>query len=229
MRRRDPRTMAILGLLMALVASVWAFAHVAEDYLTGDPLVQWDTSFALWLHERTSDPVVSLFKVVTLAGNGAVLVLVVTGIALLFWRRGWRNDSAALVFAFSGAALLNAALKLAFHRPRPEVAVVQLDTYSFPSGHAAVSGATFATLAFLLCRRERRLPARAVISLGALLGIALVGFSRLYLGVHYLSDVLAGVSLGIAWAACCAIVYTFYGESDPLRRLPGWREERRSS
>jgi cation-transporting P-type ATPase E len=102
-------------------------------------------------------------------------------------------------------------LKLAFHRQRPELAFVHLETYSYPSGHAAVATATFTTLAFVLARRSggRRTIA---IAAAAITLIALVGFSRLYLGVHYMSDVMAGTSFGLAWASTCLIAYTLYGE-----------------
>jgi membrane-associated phospholipid phosphatase len=128
-----------------------------------------------------------------------------------------------IALALGGSALLNALLKLAFHRPRPELAFVHLETYSFPSGHAAVSTATFTTIAFLLGRRYRSLRARLLIALGATVAIVLVGFSRLYLGAHYLSDVLGGISVGFAWAMLCLIAYTLWGERnvvDALRRRP---------
>jgi len=109
-----------------------------------------------------------------------------------------------LMLALGGAGVLNALLKLLFQRPRPELAFVHLETYSFPSGHAAVAAATFTTLAFLLGQRA---PTRRVlIALAAVALIALVGFSRLYLGVHFLSDVIAGFSAGTAWVALCVVV-----------------------
>jgi undecaprenyl-diphosphatase len=163
---------------------------------------------------------VTFFKIVTLAGNAAVLGVIVVGIGFVLLRRGRANDAALLLLAFGGASVVNALLKLVFHRPRPELAFVHLDTYSFPSGHAAASSATFATMAYLLGRRHQSTAARIWIGLGAAAAIALVGFSRLYLGAHYLSDVLAGISFGIAWAASSLIVYTLWGERDVLALLP---------
>lgn len=214
----------MLGLLLVLVAGLATFGHLVEDYLTGDPLVEWDTRFALWLHERASDPLVVFFKVVTLAGNSVVVAVAVAAVAILLVRRGWLSDAAALVLALAGAGLLNAVLKLVFHRPRPELAFVHLETYSFPSGHAAVSAAVYATLAFLLVRRARRGAVKLGIALTAFVVIALVAFSRLYLGAHYLSDVLAGVSFGIVWATICLIAYTLYPERALLSILPQWAQ-----
>jgi membrane-associated phospholipid phosphatase len=219
---RDPRTVAISSLAAAFVLSVTAFAHLAEDYLTGDPIVRWDVRFAIWLHDHASHPLVRVFDVVTLAGNALVLVVAVAVAGIILLRRTRPNEAAVIALAFGGAALVNGLLKLAFHRPRPELAFVQLDTYSFPSGHAAVSTATFTTIAYLLGRRYRSLPARALITFGAVAAILLVGFSRLYLGAHYLSDVLAGISFGLAWASLCLLAYVLWGERDVRRLLPHW-------
>jgi membrane-associated phospholipid phosphatase len=206
---RDRRTRTLLGLLAVLFGSVFAFAQVTEDYLTRDPLVDWDVRFASWLHAHSSDWLVTVFKVVTLAGNSVVLIVVVGALAIVFVRRGRMNDAAVLIAALGGAGVVNALLKLVFQRPRPELAFVHLETYSFPSGHAAVATATFTTLAFVIaCRSGRRRAIAVAATATALIG--LVGFSRLYLGVHYLSDVLAGWSFGLAWASLCLIAYTLY-------------------
>jgi membrane-associated phospholipid phosphatase len=220
---RDPRTVTLSALTAGLVAAVAAFAHLAEDYVTGDPIVRWDVSFARWLHEHASDPLVRVFDVITLAGNTVVLVVLVTAVGIVLLRRTRPNEAAVIALALGGSALLNGGLKLLFHRPRPELAFVHLDTYSFPSGHAAVSTATFTTIAFLLGRRYRSLRARLLIALSTLVAILLVGFSRLYLGAHYLSDVLTGFSVGFAWAMLCLTAYTLWGERnvvDAFRRHP---------
>lgn len=221
LRARDPQTVTLSALTACLVLSLAAFAHLVEDYLTGDPIVRWDVRFALWLHEHASHPLVRFFDVVTLAGNGAVLILVVLAIGIVFLRRARPNDAGVLVLALGGAAVVNGLLKLVFHRERPELSFVHLDTYSFPSGHAAVSSATFATLAYLLGRRFTSTRARLSLALATVVAVCLVGFSRLYLGAHYLSDVLAGISFGLAWASLCLIVYTIWGGRDVLRILPG--------
>jgi membrane-associated phospholipid phosphatase len=220
LRNGDPRTLTSSALLVVLVAALAAFGHLVEDFLTGDPIVRWDVQFARWLHEHSSGWLVEFFKVVTLAGNSAVLGVIVVALGFVLLRRGRANDAVLLFVAFVGAAVVNALLKLIFHRPRPELAFVHLDTYSFPSGHAAVSAATFTTMAYLLARRQASTTARIWIGLGAASAIALVGFSRLYLGAHYLSDVLAGISFGIAWAAASLLAYTLWGDREVLALLP---------
>jgi membrane-associated phospholipid phosphatase len=220
LRHRDPRTVTLSALVAGFAAAVFAFAHLTEDYLTGDPIVRWDVRFAAWLHERASDPLVHVFDVITLAGNSVVLFVVVAAIGIVLLRRTRPNEAAVIALAFGGSAIVNALLKLIFHRARPELAFVHLDTYSFPSGHAAVSSATFTTIAFLLGRRYRSLRGRLLISLGTFVAILLVGFSRLYLGAHYLSDVLAGISFGFAWATLCLIAYTLWSERNVLDLIP---------
>jgi len=203
---RDPRlqVQAVLALLFAGAAA--AFAHIVEDYLTGDPLVRWDVEFSRWLHDHSSPALVSFFEVVTWAGNVVTLALVTAAVAAYFVRRGRVNEAALLCAGALGIELLNPILKLVFHRPRPELAFVHLETYSFPSGHATGSAAVYGLVLYLIARNLRHrwqiVGAAAYVVL-----VAVIGFSRLYLEVHYLSDVLAGVCLGAAWASLCLFVY----------------------
>ncbi|MBA2474456.1 MAG: phosphatase PAP2 family protein [Actinobacteria bacterium] len=216
---RDPLTRLRIALAAVLLAALGSFAHLAEDYLTRDPLVRWDVSFAGWLHVHSSPTLVSVFEVVTYGGNAFTLALVTVLAGAVLLRRGALNEAALVAGAALGIELLNAVVKLLFHRPRPELAFVHLDTYSFPSGHAAGSTALYATIAFLVARRAR--PAAGwTAALVALLVVVVVGFSRLYLGVHYLSDVLAGVALGSAWAAACILFYDLRRDGDLSARLP---------
>ena len=153
-----------------------------------------------------------------------VALLVLAGaVVVVFARVGRTHASATLLAALAGAAIFNGLLKLLFHRQRPEVAFVHLETYSFPSGHAAVTTATFTTLAFLVGRRSttRRSVALGAAAIGL---IALVDFSRLYLGAHYLSDVLAGTCFGLSWACVCLIAYTLWSDRR-LRLAQGRRDE----
>jgi len=87
-RNRDPRTLALTALVVAFILAAIAFPQLVEDYLTGDPIVRWDVDFATWLHVHASQPLVSVFEVVTYAGNAPVL-----GLAVL--AAGW--------FSFAGA------------------------------------------------------------------------------------------------------------------------------
>jgi membrane-associated phospholipid phosphatase len=202
---QTPRQRKRLELVAFLLVSLTAFGHIVEDFLTGDPIVRWDVSFAAWLHEHSSEHLVTVFKVATHAGGFAVLVPLTTAVVLVLHRRGARGDAALVACVMIGITLLNAGLKLAFHRPRPELGFLHLDTYSFPSGHAAASTAAYGVFAYLLGRNASR-GRRIALGVAVVLIVAVVDFSRLYLGVHYLSDVLAGSALGASWLAFCLLV-----------------------
>jgi undecaprenyl-diphosphatase len=216
--RIDPRARWIALLVALLLADLAAFGHIVEDYLTGDPLVRWDVEFARWLHVHSNPTLVDVAKILTYLGNSVFLLLLVSGLVVTLLRRRRVNDALLIAFAFVGAEILNVLLKLAFHRPRPELAFVHLETYSFPSGHATAATAVYTLLAWLAVRRlaSRRLRLAAVF--GAALVIATVDFTRLYLGVHYLSDVLAGTAAGLAWALAAILVATI--DRDVLGWLP---------
>ena len=219
-RRHEPHAQWLAILAVAFVAAVAAFGHVVEDYLTGDPIVRWDVDLARWLHEHSSQTLVNLFQVVTWAGNAIVLALV-TAAALAFLLRRRLLGTAVLVLAVAaGIEVLNAGLKLVFHRPRPELAFVHLDTYSFPSGHAMISTATYGAFAYLAWSRLQTRRSRLTLAVGTSLLVALIGFSRLYLGAHYLSDVLAGLSLGLAWTAGWLLAFEALGAARFARAVP---------
>jgi undecaprenyl-diphosphatase len=201
-----PRLRYRLGLVVFLLTSLFAFGHIVEDYLTGDPIVRWDVSFAAWLHEHSSEFLVTVFKVLTHAGGIAVLAPLTAAVVVVLYRRGARGDAALVACVVIGISLLNAGLKLAFHRPRPELGFLHLDTYSFPSGHASASTAAYGLFAYLLGRNASR-RRRILLGVAVVLIVAVVDFSRLYLGVHYLSDVLAGSALGASWLALCLLVH----------------------
>ena len=107
----------------------------------------------------------------------------------------------------------------------PEVGFVSLDTYSFPSGHAMISTAAYGALAYLAWRHLRTRPGRLTLAGGSVVLVALICFSRLYLGVHYLSDVLAGVAGGAFWLALSIALKTMYGEPF-VTRFTGSRADR---
>ena len=119
--------------------------------------------------------------------------------------QGKRKAALFLIFAVGGGMLLSLALKHGFSRPRPDLVphASIVHTMSFPSGHSMMSATTYLTLAAILWRTQRRRRLKLYLFAAALLLTILVGFSRVYLGVHWPTDVLAGWFAGAAWA-CCA-------------------------
>jgi undecaprenyl-diphosphatase len=220
-----PRQRRLLLALAVAALSAIAFARIAEDYLTNDPLARWDVSFARWLAGERTTLGTDFFRVVTFLGSPAVALSLALVVCIALYRRRRLVDAALLPLVLGGAELLNLILKLSFHRARPEVAFVHLDTYSFPSGHAMISTAAYGAFAYLAWSRLETRGRRLMLVAGTSLFVALIGFSRLYLGVHYLSDVLAGVAGGVFWLATSIALQTIYGERFATR-FTGSRPDR---
>ncbi|MCO6188329.1 phosphatase PAP2 family protein [Rhizobium sp. L1K21] len=200
-------TMIQLGILVGLILFVADVIAVHTGYIDGidHTVLQWfrvdgnpDQAIGPpWFEEAAAE-------ITTLGSYTVVIIvcLITTGVLL-----SYRLYAASAFIAVSlvGGALISSLLKLLFERPRPDI-VEHLDrtfTYSFPSGHALISSVTYLTLAAVAVRFvERRQTRRFVITCAFLLA-ALVGISRVYLGVHWPSDVFAGWCLGGAWAGTC--------------------------
>lgn len=210
---RFPRheRLALACLALAIV-TLTSFAQLAEDYVTNDPLVRWDERFARWLHLKATATGVDVFSVVTITGGTVFLAALTATAALYLATRRDRLDSAYLVTAFLGAEALTLGLKLSFARTRPELdhPFVDLHSSSFPSGHATVSTAVYGALAIVLARRTSSWRTRTLIVAAAALVVGVIGFSRLYLGAHFLSDVLAGFDAGFTWLMVCTGAWIIY-------------------
>lgn len=196
-------TLGVLALLLAMAG----FARIAGAVVNGAPITELDLQLAAWLHTHAhASAGLRGFLLVVTHLHSTPGVLALTGLAA-FWmvRSGARHWMLTLLVTVPGGMLLNVAMKHTFARARPwfEEPIVQLSTYSFPSGHTVSATVLYGLLACYFTRRARSWPARAAIVLAACAMVALVAGSRLYLGAHYLSDVLAGVAEGCAWLAIC--------------------------
>jgi membrane-associated phospholipid phosphatase len=216
---RDPRTVLRVTLATIFVLAAGSFVNVVEDYLDHETIFRWDGGVSRWMYVHSNGSMLAFFKIVTWGGNVAFLAVVVAAATLWLVRQRRLNEAALVAVSAAGIELLNGGLKLLFHRPRPELAFVHLDTYSFPSGHAVGSSAIYAVLFFVLAARA---PRSRQIAAGVtyVLLVSLVCFSRLYLEAHYLSDVLAGVSLGAAWASGSLFVYETKRDGNVRNVLP---------
>ncbi len=203
-------------LLPPLIAGgIWSFIGLAEEMMEGETrhLDEW-IILALRNPADLSDPLgpkwfEGMMHDITAMGSIfflTTLSLSVVGFLLLQKKRGMALFTTAAV---SGGLLLSTALKHCFNRPRPELVSheVYVVTSSFPSGHSMLSAVVFLTLGGLLARyiRQKRLKIY-VLSL-AILATLLVGISRVYLGVHWPTDVLAGWTVGSSWALLCWVIF----------------------
>jgi undecaprenyl-diphosphatase len=204
---RRIETATLLVILLG-AGALWAFVALADEMLEGD-LHAFDT--AVLLAFRSPDdparaiggPAVALaMRDLTALGGVAVLTLVSLSVLALLVLRGRRASALFLGLAILGGLALAQVAKAGFSRPRPDLVPhgVEVATASFPSGHSMMATVTYLTLAVMLARAESRPRLRAFYVLLAALVAGLVGVSRVYLGVHWPSDVLAGWTLGAAWA-----------------------------
>jgi membrane-associated phospholipid phosphatase len=200
-----PRTVGLLA--GTLAASILLFTTVALEVARGEQVVYFDRAVSLWLHGHATGFATDLLSAVTQLGGATVLLTVtLVATAALLVRR--RVAYAALMgAALAGGEVLNLALKVAFERPRPTFAdpLATAAGFSFPSGHAMVALTAYGALAFIAAAGAKSRRVRVTI-LAAAAGLVLaIGFSRLYLGVHYGSDVLAAYGAGLAWLMLCGL------------------------
>ncbi|MFA6149626.1 MAG: phosphatase PAP2 family protein [bacterium] len=191
-----------------LIGAVWIFGGIAEDVVTGDPLTVVDREIAVWLHLHATPTLTDAMKFISLLASWPVVMTICLFMAIYFVRKHSHYRLLALTLTIPVGMLLNGMLKLAFHRSRPawDDPILMIETFSFPSGHAMAATLLYGFLAAFGVRKARAWRWRVLAVLAAGMLVVLIGFSRLYLGVHYLSDVLAGMAAGSAWLALCLTV-----------------------
>ena len=186
---------------------MWLFLVIVEDVVSGDPLVVADQAVFTFLQQLRTEAVDRLMIGVTQMGSvGVMLPLILAVAAYLAFRRCWRTAGYWVATAAS-AELMVQVLKGTLGRHRPMALYQGVEQFSFPSGHATISAVVLAYLAFLLARGQS-LRWRLAVGATAAVYVTLVGFSRLYLGAHWMSDVLGGFTFGLAAASLSAMVYT---------------------
>jgi undecaprenyl-diphosphatase len=206
-----------IGPLMSLSACgffAWAFIALADEVREGEThTIDSELLLALRDPQNPANPlgpswVEEAARDITGLGGYAVLTIITwaTWLYLMMTRR--RGAALLVLVAIIGGMLISTGLKLGFERPRPDLVPHETRVYtaSFPSGHAMLSAITYLTLGALLARVEKSRRISAFIMGLAIVMTLLVGTSRVYLGVHWPSDVLAGWSVGAAWAALCWFV-----------------------
>ncbi len=198
---------------IVLIGATWLFGGVAEDVVNGDPLTLVDGRVAAWFHAHATPLLTqSMLLLSQLHGVVAMTTAVTITALLLAWKRDWKWLSCLLV-TVPGGIVLNVLMKLAFHRVRPSFAhpLLSVDGYSFPSGHVAGATLMYGVLSAMLVEKTREWRRRVLVVLVAIALVALVALSRMYLGVHYLSDVLAAFAEAVAWLTLCVTgIRTFW-------------------
>ena len=197
-----------VGIALCIVAAALLGA-VTEDVVNHDPLTHFDDRVLEVLHQHVTPTGIAIATFISRLGSPfSMTILALAGASVLVWRREWIVLGGWMA-AFLGAGLLQDWLKVAIHRPRPGYATEVLNplhsTWSFPSGHAMGALIGYGMLAYVLCLLATRNPRmRLGIVTATTVLIVAIGVSRLYLGVHYFSDVVGGYAAGIIWLFTCA-------------------------
>ncbi len=204
LRRLTPGQYLGLHLTIGLLAAagcLWFFSGLAENLVERDSIVVVDQAVAGILRYLATPTLTTFFFVITLTGSVELFVLLGLVVAAMYsWQRRWLHVGTWLS-ALVGAAILNQLLKGLFTRPRPTLPDPLLleSGYSFPSGHAMGSLIVYGVLVYFAVLTLQNWWARVAVILAATLLVLLIGFSRMYLGVHYVSDVVAGYAAGGVW------------------------------
>lgn len=208
------REKAFWILLVLVTASLWLFMAIAEEVLEGETLAL-DKSILLltrdadnpedllgpaWLQQVGHD-------ITALGGNTVLTLLSVWTMAFLYLTNK-RRLAVVVLLATGGALLASLMLKTGFDRARPDLVrhATIVYTSSFPSGHSMLSASAYLTLGALLAQSQQRRRVKSLIILTSVVLTLMIGVSRVYLGVHWPTDVVAGWAVGSAWALICLIL-----------------------
>lgn len=191
------------GLALATIA-LWLFTYIAEEVFEHETQA-FDANVLLAIRSLQRPWLDPIMVFVTDVGDPRVLLVICVGLSAILLIRHHRAEAMTIAIAGFGALGLNFVLKNLFARARPELwsRIVDVTNYSFPSGHAMLSMVMYGLLGYLLATRFQRW--RGVIATLSTLLILLIGFSRLYLGVHWFTDVVGGYAAGLVWLITCIL------------------------
>jgi undecaprenyl-diphosphatase len=196
--------LVILGGVIVAVALTYAFAKFAEQVMAGGTM-RFDEAAMRFMGSHQVPWLAASMVEVTSLGTGIVVAMIVAVSGLFLWLYNYKQSAQLLLVATLGGLLLDLVLKVGFNRPRPQVFTwgTHAVSSSFPSGHAMSATVVYSTVAYLATRLQKSRAARTTTRAFAGFLVVLICFSRVYLGVHYPSDVIAGMVVGFAWASFC--------------------------
>lgn len=216
MNRQPPGTRWLaIGATIALIAAI-AFLILAE-YVADDQTARLDFAALRWLDAHRTPALTLFFIGVSVLGSWPFVGAMTLALCVAGWRRSQRRAAATLLAAVSGVPLSIVVLKPFYARPRPSVVahLELVDSGSFPSGHVIAATIFFGTIALIVARHTPRTPHRVLLASCALFVAAFVALSRMYLGVHYPSDVLGGVLVGTTWSLLIVLIVQVITKETP--------------
>lgn len=196
---------AILASLGAAVLALFLFAWLGNEMLEGDTR-HFDQVVRDWMHSYASLGMTRVMNAISLLGYNVLIVELVIALAV-FAKLQWRRAALWLTVAMAGSLVLDLALKYIYHRTRPTAYFgMAPHSYSFPSGHAMCSFCFYGVLAGLVSARTKPPAWRLIIWFAAAALVIAIGLSRIYLGVHYPSDVVAGYLAATVWVGTIIVL-----------------------
>jgi membrane-associated phospholipid phosphatase len=207
----------LMGLAVALCAILF-FTWLASEVLENETLA-FDEGVRSFIHSHASPALTFIMRLMTNLGSALWLIVLGLCVAVAFTLAKWWRGAALFVVTMAGAIMLNITLKLIFRRARPDsyFETLQPSSFSFPSGHALLSLCFYGVVAYIIARSLSSPTVRLLIWTIAALIVGLIGLSRVYLGVHYPTDVLASYAVALAWVITVSVGDHLYG----------WRYKRR--
>lgn len=195
----------LFAALIFAVGGLFFFGWLAEEMLEGETR-GFDEAVRSFVHRFAAPALTSLMQSASFLGSTIFLTISGSGVFVLFWLLKRRQAATLFAVTMFGSSILLFTLKTVFHRTRPEPFFDGLlpASYSFPSGHSLLSLCFYGALAAIITARIERRWLTAIIWISAVFLIALIGLSRIYLGVHYPSDVLAGYAAAFVWVTAVA-------------------------
>ncbi len=212
----------VLSVVLIVAACIWAFIALADEVMEGETHA-FDTAILLALRSPTdpADPlgpgwVEELGRDITALGGIGVLGFITLAVAGFLWLKGNRRSMWLMLAAVGSGQLLSTLAKHGFDRPRPDLVPhgMQVYTASFPSGHSMMAAITYLTLATLVASVQPTRALRIYVLVLAILVTFAIGVSRIYLGVHWPTDVLAGWTAGAAWALVWSLAARWLARRD---------------
>ncbi len=191
-----------LTLTLLCIVIIYIFTlyfGIIRDIIHADPIVQADLRIEELFIVFRHGTLINLFSWITLLCEWQYVFVLSAIILIIFWLYQKKEYILSFIITISGAVVFSVLSKIIIHHPRPDMSLLLENSYSFPSNHASISVALFGFLIYYFWRNYKSWSNRLNILFAGLTLIILIGFSRLYLGVHYLSDVLGGFLLGMLW------------------------------
>jgi len=186
--------------LAAAIAALGFFAWLTDEVLEGDSR-HFDEVTRAAVHQLASPTLTTAMQAISFLGSSIFLTLATILVIVLFIKKKWQREAKLFGITMIGAAILNISLKLAFQRPRPVpfFNLLAPESYSFPSGHSLASCCFYGALAALLTARMQNKTLKTFTWFVGVMMFLLIGLSRIYLGVHYTTDVIAGFVAALIW------------------------------